>query len=252
MRALIGASAKGVFMRLSTLFLLAAAGSANAGLVTIDGAAYPSGANITSSTPGVTLQELTNRGVASGYVLRSVFTVANPSGWLDGGPNWIGHGTGANFHNAGLDLHPCFVNNSCHNGIPSAELNVLLMTFQYPTNHVELRVHKDENGLDWSYLRLYNRQKQLLASCYVPGTGTTAYPHYVPVTLFRIPCGELVRSYDCSGSGLLWCKVEFRVRMTRSYPDIAYAVWGSEGYTATPGYVNKITFRRFSDCDPKE
>ncbi len=70
-------------MRLSTLFLLAAASTADAGLVTIDGAAYPSGANITSSTPGVTLQELTNQGVAAGYVLRPVITVANPPGWLD-------------------------------------------------------------------------------------------------------------------------------------------------------------------------
>jgi hypothetical protein len=235
-------------MRSATLILLMAAGVANAGVVTIDAAAFPTGTDITSATPGVTLQALNNE-VASGYVLNPVYAVANP-GYLDAGPNWIGHGTGSSFHNASYQATSCFVDNSCANGSPTSKINVLLMSFQYPTNLVELRAHKDGNGLDWSYLRLYNKQKDLLASCYVPGTTKTQFPYYVPKILgFMFPCGELLRYYDCSHSGTS-CKVEFKVRMTRSYPDIAYAIWGDEGYDSTPGYVNKISFRQFGDCAP--
>lgn len=239
-------------MRFSTLFLLIGAGAANAGVVTIDAANFSPGANIKNATPGITLQEVTNYGLGTSYALNPAYAVVNSSS-LDAGPNFIGHNNGnplvvrSDFRNNPSAVN-CYFGGTCNSGSDHA-FNGLLMTFQYPTNLIEMRVHRTKDDLDGSYLRLYNKQKQLLASCYVPGMTKTDSPHYVPKILFTIPCGELVRYYDCSSSGT-WCKTEHLVRVTRSYPDIAFAVWGGEAASATRGAVNQIAFRRFSDCAP--
>jgi len=239
-------------MRRFTLFLLAVSGAANAGVVTVDAASFSPGADITNATPGITLQEVTNYGLTTTYAANPVYTVANNPAYLDAGPALIAHNNGnplisrSDFRNATTEFHNCWANGTCNNNDSTDAFNVLLMSFQYPTNFLEMRVHRTDNDLDWSYVRLYNKQKQLIANCYVTGTSNTKAPYYVPKTLwFTIPCGDVVRLYDCSGT---FCNSEVRVTINRSYPDIAYAVFGGEAYNATRGAINKIAFRRFSDC----
>src|SRR5262245_317318 len=164
-------------MRLSTLFLLTIAGVANAGIVTIDAATFPVGANITSATPGVTLNELTNYGLASSYALNPVYTMANNPVYLDAGPALIAHNNGNPYiirHDFRVhwwpEIHNCWATGACTHDGEGDDFNALLMSFQYPTNFLEMRVHRTYNDLDWSYLRLYNRQRQLIANCYVTGT----------------------------------------------------------------------------------
>src|SRR5262249_53863783 len=129
--------------------------------------------------------------------------------------------------------------------------NVLLMSFAYPTNFLEMRVHRSSNDLDWSYLRLYNKQKQLIANCYITGTGNSKAPYYVPKNpIFTFTCGAVVRQYDCNSSGTSCDKSEVRVTINRSYPDIAYAIFGGEAYNSTWSFTNKISFRSFGDCAP--
>ena len=246
-------------MKRIVLLVLFTGGIANAGTVSIDLASFSPGANITSATPGITLNEVNNTDPLASYVLNPAYAVVNVTG-LDAGPTLIGHNNPNplirrdDFRNVRDEAAPCFSEGDC-SGIlsTSTKFNGLLMSFQYPTNLIEFRVHKSTNDLDGTELRLYNRQKELLTTCYVPGTvalGTPAKPTYKPKFIISIPCGEMVRQYNCSSGGN-WCDVEYKVRVTRGYPDIAYALWGGESYTSThSGAINLLSFRRFSDCAP--
>ena len=236
-------------MRFSVFFLLTAATAANAGVVTIDAASFSVGADITHATPGITLQEVTNYGLGTSYTLNPVYIVPNTSG-LPVGPNFVGHNNADpwvlrwDFRN-NPDAVRCYTAGTCISG-PDYEFNGLLMIFQYPTDFIEMRVHKTDNDVDWSYLRLYNRQRQLLASCYVSGADTPRAPHYAPKL---VTCGAVVRLYDCTSSGR-FCDSEIRVTINRSYPDVAFAIWGGEAFNSTRGAIDRISFRRFGDCGP--
>ncbi len=224
------------------LFLSAAA---HAQIVTIDAATIAAGTNITNSTAGITLRGYTNSGVASGATYQSAYTIANLNPGLLAGPNFIGRASYFNFSNSN-DAHDCFTGVNCHHAAGDHDFHALVMTFSVPTNLLEVRVHFDNFWLDGMKLRLYNAQKQLLATCYATGSNDSV-PRYIPAGLFSFPCGEIAQEYDCNSSGS-WCKYEKVFRVTRSIPDIAYAIWGGETWDSGLGGVSDITFRRFAVC----
>src|SRR5262245_12740039 len=152
-------------MKRILLLIPLTAGIANAGVVNIDLASFSPGANITSATPGITLNEINNTDPLASYVLNPAYAVANMTG-LDAGPTLIGHDNPAptirrdDFRNIRDEAAPCFSEGDCDGILSnSTKFNGLLMGFQYPTNLIEFRVHKSKNDLDGTELRLYNRQK---------------------------------------------------------------------------------------------
>ena len=241
-------------MRFSTLFLLIGAGAANAGVVTIDAASFAPGTNLTNATPGIILREITNYGVVSGYKQNSVFAVANNT-LMDAGPNFIGHHNAKptvirhDFRNLMDDGESCYLTGVCNNGIAGHDFNALLMVFPVPTNLIEMRIHSDEWFMEGSVLRMYNAQRKLIATCFTPSQSTSPprYGYYPPPG--SRACGTYIRSYDCDSTGM-HCRREYNLRVTRSIPDIAYALWGGEADSATPVAFTRLTFRRFSDCAP--
>lgn len=234
-------------MRSSIVMVLLAAGAANAGVVTVDAGTFATGANLTSATPGITLREFTNFGVSSGAVYNPVYAVANTTG-LNAGINLIGRSTSFNFSNS-ADAEDCFEGINCHHAATDHDFHALVMRFAVPTNLIEVRVHFTDSWLDGMKLNLYNAQRQLLASCWANGTNPSpprTYPTWMPSS---VPCGYVAAEYDCNSSGTS-CNYEKVMRLTRAIPDVAYAIWAGETWDSGIGAVNKITFRRFSDCAP--
>ena len=241
-------------MRYSTLLLTTVAGVANAGVVTIDAASYAPGTNLSNATPGIIIREITNYGVASGYKLSPVYAVANNT-LMDAGPNFIGHNNAKplviryDFRNLMDDGEVCWLSLTCNNGVSGHDFNALYMTFAVPTDLIEMRIHSDEWFMEGSVLRLYNAQRQLIATCYTPSQSTQPprYGYYPPPG--SPACGTYIRSYDCDSTGM-HCRREYNLRVTRKIPDIAFALWGGEADSATPVAFTRLTFRRYSDCAP--
>lgn len=219
------------------LFLSAAA---HAQLVTIDAGAHPTGTNLYSVTAGARVFSISNNGVSGAAVWDPVITV--PNLWATGaGPNFFGHNnpvaTVARYDFRGVfDFASCFWGGSCSPGF----YNPLIVTFDVPTNFVEVRAHFLDWMIDGAVLRAYNSAGTLLDTCFIRGAGTTT-PTW--------SCGEIVRRYDCNIRGRA-CKYEHLGRIQRGYPDIAYVLVGGQSEGATQAAYTQLTFRRYSDSCP--
>lgn len=218
------------------LFLSAAA---HAQVVTIDAGAHPTGTDLYSVTAGAKVFSITNNGVAGSAVWSPVITVANT--WATGaGPHFLGHNiafpTVARYDFRGVfDFASCFWGGSCWSDV----YNPLIVTFDVPTNLVEVRAHFLDWMIDGAVLRAYNSAGTLLTTCFIPGSKTSPPPP-------TFACGDFIRRYDCNRSGTS-CKHEYVGRIRRSYPDIAYVLVGGQAASATQAAFTQLKFRRFSD-----
>jgi hypothetical protein len=230
--------------RLVYLCLLLSA-TAHAQLVTIDAGAHPSGTDLYSVTAGAKVFSITNNGVTGNAVWLPVITV--PNLWATGaGANFFGHNstvaTVARYDFRGVfDFASCFWGGSC---FPEF-YNPLIVTFDVPTNFVEVRAHFLDWMIDGAVLRAYNSAGTLLTTCFIPGASNSTVP---PPPTFA--CGEIVRRYDCYGRGNRYCKQEHLGRIQRGYPDIAYVLIGGQSFTATQAAYTQVKFRRYSDSCP--
>lgn len=229
-------------------------GTANAAIVTIDPQAYPTGTDLSDVTPGVRIREITNWGVASGFVAQPIYAV--PNLFATGiGPNLFGHNNGKpTVTNYDFRYIPgasnCLGGGSC---TTTDFYNPLRAMFSVPTNFIEVRVQYPQQALDGADLRAYNTANQLIAICHVPGDipSPTAQPKYTfPLSMVGVPCGTRIRRYECNSSGV-FCKTEYRAFIARAYPEVAYVLWGGESTSSTGAPISLIRFRRFSeDCAP--
>lgn len=233
-------------MRNLMFVILFSSAVAHAELVTIDAAAIPTGTNLYSYAPGALVFSITNNGVAGRMAMSPVITVPNP--WATGaGPNFIGHANSTalvarwDFRNV-MDLEYC-LDGACS---WSDFFNPLVAGFNTPTSFVEVQVHFPREAIDGAILRAYNSSGDLLETCRFWGDRSTPrapqlgmYPTRASPT-----CGEVVRRYECNRSGTS-CKVEYRGRIQRGNPDIAYVFWGGEAASATVSAISRITFLRY-------
>jgi len=243
-------------MRCLAVLVLLMSATANAAIVIVDAGAYPTGTDLSTVAPGATLSEITNWAIPTGYAAQPVLAIANT--WATGvGPNLIGHNNGKpllarwDFRNVKWGAEPCLATGNCTVGPFMHDFNALRVSFDVPTDYVEVRAHFEKDALDGAVLRAFNPQGVLIATCQVPGDTPApgAQPHYT----FPSPpgrCGKRLRRYECSSSGIN-CKSEYVAYISRAYPDVAYVLWGGEADSATRSAVSRVRFRRFSeDCLP--
>jgi hypothetical protein len=243
-------------MRTFVLLFLVAAATANAGIVSINAADHPTGTDVSTLLPGAKMSEVTNYLIAGGYAVQPTFAV--PNLWATGiGPNFIGHNNAKpsiaryDFRNLLWGAEPCLAGGACPSAHPWEIFNALRISFTAPTDFVEVRAHFNQMDLDGAILRAFNSAGDLLMTCRVWGDIPPRHPQYglYPTTTSPV-CGKLLRRYECSSSGT-WCKSEYRAFIRRSYPDIAYVLWGGESDSATGSAINYVAYRRFSsDCAP--
>ena len=218
------------------LFLSAVA---HAQIVTIDAGAHPTGTDLYSVTPGAKVFSIANHGIAGNNVWDPVITV--PNTWATGaGPHFFGHNSVTPVmpydFRAVFDFASCFWGGYCHSGYH----NPLIVTFDVPTNFVEVRAHFLDWMIDGAVMRAYNSAGTLLSTCFIRGAGNTA-PTWT--------CGEMVRRYECNSRGT-YCKHEHLGRIQRAYPDIAYVLVGGQAESATQAAFTQLKFRRYSDSCP--
>jgi hypothetical protein len=241
---------------LIALFVLSS-GAASAAVVSIDAQSYATGTDLSVVAPGATLAEITNYGVASGYLVQSIFTV--PNTWATGvGANLIGHNNlkpGAfkwNFLNV-YGAASCLNGGTCPTDASGEAVRALRISFDVPTNFVEVRAQFPSDAIDGADLRAYNAQHQIIARCHLYGDVPGSHPKYLfptPAPYAGTTCGKLIRRYECNSSGSN-CKSEHVAHINVSYPGIAYVLFGSQTGETTPVGLSRIRFRRFSeDCMP--
>jgi hypothetical protein len=248
---------KGDVMRYLIALFVLSSGAASAAVVSIDAQSYATGTDLSVVAPGATLAEITNYGVASGYLVQSIYTV--PNAWATGvGPNLIGH----NNLKPGVpkwDFRNVYGAASCLNGgtCPTDgswdAVRALRVAFDVPTNFVEVRAQFPYDAIDGADLRAYNAQHQIIARCHLYGDVPGLHPKYLfptPAPYAGTACGRLIRRYECNSSGS-HCKSEHVAQINLAYPGIAYVLFGSETGETTPVGLSRIRFRRFSeDCAP--
>jgi hypothetical protein len=248
---------KGDVMRYLIALFVLSSGAASAAVVSIDAQSYATGTDLSVVAPGATLAEITNYGVASGYLVQSIYTV--PNAWATGvGPNLIGH----NNLKPGVpkwDFRNVYGAASCLNGgtCPTDgswdAVRALRVAFDVPTNFVEVRAQFPYDAIDGADLRAYNAQHQIIARCHLYGDVPGLHPKYLfptPAPYAGTACGRLIRRYECNSSGS-HCKSEHVAHINVAYPGIAYVLFGSETGETTPVGLSRIRFRRFSeDCAP--
>jgi hypothetical protein len=248
---------KGDVMRYLIALFVLTSGAASAAVVSIDAQSYATGTDLSVVAPGATLAEITNYGVASGYLVQSINTV--PNAWATGvGPNLIGH----NNLKPGVpkwDFRNVYGAASCLNGgtCPTDgswdAVRALRVAFDVPTNFVEVRAQFPYDAIDGADLRAYNAQHQIIARCHLYGDVPGLHPKYLfptPAPYAGTACGRLIRRYECNSSGS-HCKSEHVAHINLAYPGIAYVLFGSETGETTPVGLSRIRFRRFSeDCAP--
>jgi hypothetical protein len=245
-----------VMRYLIALFVLSS-GAANAAVVSIDAQSYATGTDLSAVAPGATLAEITNYGVASGYLVQPIYTVLN--GWATGvGPNFIGHNNlkpGVNkwdFRNV-YGAAGCISGGPCPTDSGWDAIRALRISFDVPTNFIEVRAHFPSDAIDGADLRAYNAQHQLIARCHLYGDVPGQNPKYISPTPAPLPgtvCGKVIRRYECNSSGS-HCKSEQVAHINLAYPGIAYVLFGSQTGETTPVALSRIRFRRFSeDCAP--
>lgn len=244
-------------MRSMALLFLVVGAAAHGGIVSISAAGHPTGTDLTSLLPGAKMEEVTNYLAPVSYFARPTYTV--PNLWATGpgvGPHFIGHNNPRptiqryDFRNLVGGAEPCVIRGLCGTSVYE-QFNALRISFDAPTDYVEVRAHFPQEALDGAILRAFDSRGRLLSTCRVWGDIPPRHPQYgLNPTVSSPLCGKLLRRYDCSSSGR-WCKTEYRAFIQRSYPDIAFVMWGGEADSATTSATNYVAYRRFStNCEP--
>jgi hypothetical protein len=227
-------------MRYLAIGALVLSGPAQANLISIDAANYAPGTDVSTASSGVTLSTYTNYG---GSVRNDpVYVFPNiPS--TDIAPNAFGHDPIAdasryNFHNTMRAAEPCLQGGNCfENGLFYA----FLASFDAPTDYVSVNVHYVWGQIDGSLLRAFDQTGNVVASCRVRGSGPNPGPQVGVFPARTAPsCGEIVRRYDCFGSGE--CISDYTAFVSIPSASIAYVMWGGEAHNATGSFISSLSY----------
>lgn len=223
----------------AALMLLLFGLQANATLLTIDPDSYAPGTNLTQVSAAARISEWISDGSSARF--EDVYALADNR--APSGANLFGHA--AHPAASAADWRAGQYTQNCALGDCAFSFNVLRVDFTVATNYAQIWSTTDHfTFIDGAFFSAFRADNSLVGRCFLQQTENNgAIIGSSTLVGTGDPCGQVERTFACADPlDPVTCYYGQSLSVTSALDDIAYVVFGGNGFSGTRAFADRLSF----------